>query len=122
MGIVWARLALGGVMGMGQVWALRVIYGVGLSDSWRAVWRPAVGVAVMACVLAALGQSAVLAGVLLPLRLMMEVLLGAVVYAFTLWALWQLAGRPDGVESFVLDWLTKKTALPWQGRLQKSRS
>ncbi len=112
MGIVSMKLALGGVMGVGQVLALRAMYAVSLRASWQVVWRPFAAVAAMAAMWPLV--AGLVAPLWLPLRLALEMGLGAAVYALALCGLWWLAGRPAGAEQCVLGWV--------QARFQKPSS
>ena len=102
-GIVWAKLALGGVMGVGQVLALRALYAVSLRATFAVVWRPVLSVCGMALVLGGVMHLQLLAGAPLVLRLASEVLIGASVYCLVLGGMWWLAGRPAGAERFVFE-------------------
>ena len=103
MGIVWAKLLLGGVMGVGQVLALRALYGVGVGQTLSQVWRPFIAASLMAGVLWVLQDQGVLAALPLLLRLLMEVGIGGVAYAAALIGVWRVAGRPAGAERFLVD-------------------
>lgn len=101
MEIAWFRVALGGV-GVTAVAILvrRNLPGVGFADMLRQTARPVLATATMAAAVAGIHA----AGAVLPVwvRLVAEVVSGAVVYAAALAGLWHLAGRPDGAEQWVL--------------------
>ena len=101
LGIVWAKLMFGGVMGLGQLVALRVMFAVSLRETFAVVWRPLVSTAAMAAGVFAVLDGGLLVGLALPLRLLCEVLAGVLMYGASLGFLWWLAGRPAGVERFV---------------------
>lgn len=102
VGVVWAKLLLGGLMGLGQVVCLRVLMGVSLRTTLAVIWRPAVAVAVMAGLTGAMLAAPWVSDVPL-LRLAVGVLAGAVTYTLTLTALWACVGRPQGAERVLLD-------------------
>ncbi|MYN10091.1 lipopolysaccharide biosynthesis protein ['Massilia aquatica' Lu et al. 2020] len=76
-----------------------------LGFSWSAwltrLWRPAASVALMYAGVQLLDSTLHAAAPLL--RLMIDAGAGALLYVLLLLAMWQLAGRPDGAERYLLD-------------------
>lgn len=100
--VAWLRLAVSIVSGVIFFsMLLRVFAPLKLSDLARGLMRPAVAVSAMAASLQWLGAVWVPSS-FLP-SLIVKVILGAVVYATVIVALWWVTGRPKGAESFLLD-------------------
>ena len=83
--------------------ALRSACGVGLLPLVKAVLRAALAGGLMAA--AIVGTPSAQGSVALALAL--KVILGGLVYTLTLWALWRLAGRPEGPEASTLQWIQR---------------
>lgn len=99
--IAWFRVALGGIGIMAvAILVRRNLPGVSFADMLRQTVRPLLATATMAAAVAGVHA----AGAALPVwvRLIVEVVSGAAVYAAALGGLWHLAGRPDGAEQWVL--------------------
>jgi O-antigen/teichoic acid export membrane protein len=105
MGLVWARFLASSINLMSMMAFARQRTGLQTLLVFKAFWRPAFGSVLMALVLALLAP--VLAG---PqwLQLLTSIAAGMVVY--TAWSLasWPVFGRPEGLESTVVDFLKKR--------------
>lgn len=100
--VAWLRLAVSVVSGVIFFsMLLRVFAPLKLSDLARGLMRPVVAVGAMAGAIQWLGAVWVPSS-FLP-SLVAKVILGAVVYATVIVALWWVTGRPKGAESFLLD-------------------
>lgn len=79
---------------------------------WRIVavtWRPLVAALVMYAAIVSLGPYDLMAGALALIPdLLLMVATGAVVYVLSLGALWWIAGRPDGSERAIINFLQRK--------------
>jgi PST family polysaccharide transporter len=78
----------------------RVPIGVSAIEIVQRIWRPIVAAAVMALAVKGLHATWIAAA---PLRLLHDVVLGAVVFSSALMLLWWLAGRPAGVERWAAE-------------------
>lgn len=100
--VAWLRLAVSAVSGVIFFWLLlRVFEPLKLGDLGRGFIRPVFAVGGMAVSIHLLGEVWVPSSFLL--SLFAKVILGAVVYASVIVALWWVTGRPKGAESFLLD-------------------
>jgi lipopolysaccharide exporter len=104
IGLVWARL-----IATSLNFVVMLVFARRLADLkaplvLEAFWRPALGVLLMAI---ALHMSPALEPAWAWVELLMKVFIGVVF--FTAWSLvtWHLAGRPDGLESTVIEYLKK---------------
>jgi O-antigen/teichoic acid export membrane protein len=114
-GVVVVRLALAFVMAICSMIAVRGLIGLSVVAQLVSPWRPAAGGLAMAMALKLLqGWLDGLQGVVqLALGLTVVVGIAAAVYSGTVFLLWHIAGRPDGVEakaSALLSSLTRKIA------------
>jgi O-antigen/teichoic acid export membrane protein len=99
--IAWLRLGLAGSGLLLSFWMLmRVLPIVKPHEIVRAIVRPLVAASVMALVVATLP---IPSGFPLALTLVVKIVLGALTYVAAVLALWWLARRPKGPESYLLD-------------------
>jgi len=90
-----------------SIWLLRrALPAVRLRDLWGTSSRPLIAALVMAAVVVGTGR--MLAQAPMSLLLIVEVAVGALVYAAAVLSLWALSGRPDGAESYLLKLLAKR--------------
>ena len=102
-GAVAARLLTAVAIAGGAMLSVRALIGLRVRDQLLSPWRPVMSVAIMAVVIgpveAAFGS---VSGYFpLVLRLAAIVGAGAVAYAISMFLLWGLVGRPDGLESHI---------------------
>ncbi len=100
--IAWLRLAVGAFAGIWiSLWLLfRAMPSLHYRDVVGAVVRPIVGAAGMAGTVIFASQHIQLS---LPLMLSFKILLGTITYVGLVMAMWQLANRPVGAESYLLN-------------------
>jgi O-antigen/teichoic acid export membrane protein len=79
----------------------RRVLGFGWDRVLRTVWRPVIAVSLMYLVVTQLDQAIAL--YMAWLRLALDALAGAVVYAVTVTLLWHVSARPDSAERFCLN-------------------
>jgi Polysaccharide biosynthesis C-terminal domain len=104
IGIVSARCASGLVVMIINMVMVRRLLGLSCYDQIRMNGRSLISVAVMVIGVYLVGQAIgdVDGRLRLATRIVIEVTAGAVFYVCTTWALWHLAGRPEGPEREVL--------------------
>uniref|UniRef100_UPI003563F718 polysaccharide biosynthesis C-terminal domain-containing protein n=1 Tax=Hydrogenophaga sp. TaxID=1904254 RepID=UPI003563F718 len=108
MGLVWARLFAGLVNALVTAWSARKHCGVPLLATGRALARPMLGAICMYLVVDQLDQ-------LVPTgawQLLVGVVSGVLAYGAWALASWWLVGRPQGLESTVLEALFKRWRPP----------
>jgi hypothetical protein len=108
LAIAWLRLGLG-VTGILLTFAMltRVLPILKLHEVFRASVRPLAAACAMAAVIMLLP---VPVDFPLAVKLAVKVTLGALIYAGTVLAIWRLAGRPSGPESYLLNNLAELLA------------
>lgn len=112
----WLGAYLGGVMGVAVAkvvvtagmpvlyFSILVRFGVvSALDLYAQLWRPVLSAAVMAAVLFCLNN--ILSSLLVVLALAAKVIVGAATYSVMMLSLWYLAGRPDGVENELIQFV-----------------
>jgi PST family polysaccharide transporter len=108
-GAVAVRMLIAIVIAVCALLTVRQLIGLRVMDQLLGAWRPVVSVAIMAAVIAPLIAS--LAGVTgyypLILSLVVIVGVGAIVYTGSMFVLWSVAGRPDGLEAHVATLLVR---------------
>jgi O-antigen/teichoic acid export membrane protein len=109
-GAAWALVASAAVNFIVNFWMIRKQVGIRLRDIGAVSWRPAVATAVMfAAVMMTERHWPTGEGILhLILQLFAFAACGAAVYFATALLLWQIVGRPDGVEARVIEMVRAK--------------
>lgn len=102
-GAVAARVLIALVVAAGSMLAVRELIGLRVRDQLFGAWRPTISAGIMAVVVASLEGSF---GDVPGLHLAIVVIVGAAVYAGSMFLLWSVAGRPDGLESHIAKLLT----------------
>lgn len=102
IGLAYARLVAAVVIASAYFISGRLYAALRFGDYVKAIWRPAVGVALMAAVLLLL-FTAVDSGSAPVRELSMRIGVGAFVYIGWIAASWWSVGRPDGIERMVFD-------------------
>lgn len=99
MGLAYSRLVSVVVFFLFNLNMTKTHSGIGYRDTWKALWRPATGSAIMLVTLAwiPLPSSNVY------IELALGILAGALVYAGVIFMAWRLSGRPDGIEATLVD-------------------
>ena len=105
MGLVWARFLASAVNLMSMMAFARKMTGLQTLLVLKAYWRPALGSLIMALVLALFDPFAKAAPWL---HLLASVALGMSVYAVWALASWRISGKPEGFESTVFDFLSRR--------------
>ncbi|TMJ53594.1 MAG: lipopolysaccharide biosynthesis protein [Alphaproteobacteria bacterium] len=102
-GAVAARLVTGFAIAGYAMLSVRELIGLRVRDQLLGAWRPMTSVAIMAATIAPLEISPgdVSGYYQLILRLAIIVGVGAAAYASSMFLLWRLVGRPDGLESHI---------------------
>ena len=102
-GAVAARLVTAVVIAAGAMLSVRALIGLRVRDQLHAPWRPVMSVAIMAVMIAlvqaSLGDASGYFSLVLRLAIIVGV--GAAAYAGSMFLLWGLVGRPDGLESHI---------------------
>jgi O-antigen/teichoic acid export membrane protein len=98
-GAVAARLLIALVIAGGATLAVRELISLRVRDQLLGSWRPTVSVGIMAVMVAPLEASF---GDMPGLHLVIVVGVGAAVYAGSMFLLWRITGRPDGIESHIV--------------------
>lgn len=111
LGLVYARLIASAVNAVSMAFFTRSYAGLPMRDVAGALWRPVVGAVLMHQVVTQVMAQFPGLGV----QLAAGVATGACVYAAWLFGSWLLAGRPEGLESTVLDavgqrWLRRRAS------------
>ncbi len=83
-----------------NAWMLRRTVGIRTGEILGQLWRPLLAAATMVGVLLALGAAT--PPLATWLSLVVRIAVGGVTYAGSLYVLWRLAGRPDGIERRLL--------------------
>ncbi len=108
-GAIAVRMVIALVIAVCALLTVRQLIGLRVRDQLLGAWRPVVSVAVMAVVIEPLivtfGYGSGYAALLL--RFATIVTVGAVAYVGSMFVLWNVAGRPDGLESHVAALLAK---------------
>jgi PST family polysaccharide transporter len=102
-GAVAARVLIALMVAAGSMRAVRELIGLRVRDQLFGSWRPTVSAAIMAVMVASLEGSW---GDAPGLHLAIVVIVGATVYAGSMFLLWSVTGRPDGIESHIAKVLT----------------
>jgi O-antigen/teichoic acid export membrane protein len=102
-GAVAARVLIALMVAAGSMMAVRELIGLRVRDQLLGSWRPTTSAAIMAAVIASFESAW---GDASGLHLPIVVIVGAVVYAGSMFLLWSVAGRPDGLESHIAKGLT----------------
>jgi O-antigen/teichoic acid export membrane protein len=99
MGLAYARLVSVAIFFAVNLNMTKTHSGLRYRNIWKALWRPALGSAVMVGVLAwiPLPTSSIY------LELAVGILVGVVVYTAFIFATWRWCGRPDGFEATLID-------------------
>jgi PST family polysaccharide transporter len=102
-GAVAARVLIALMVAAGSMRGVRELIGLRVRDQLFGSWRPTVSAAIMAAVVASLEGSW---GDAPGLHLAIVVIVGATAYAGSMFLLWSVTGRPDGIESHLAKVLT----------------
>ena len=89
-------------------YALSRVLDLSMRDFAAALWRPVTAGAVMGGIVWAINTGLAFRG---PPRLVLDIVIGAIVYGAALMALWAASGRPLGFERKVWDWARPRLAL-----------
>lgn len=98
-GAVAARLLIALVIAGGAMLAVRELIGLRVRDQLIGSWRPTISVAIMAAATAPLASSF---GDVPGLHIAIVVGVGAAVYISSMFLLWSVSGRADGLESHIV--------------------
>jgi len=102
--IAWVRLA---VTAVGLIYfsyaIIRVLPGLRVRNLFSSVSRPLISTALMAAAVISLADAVTADHIVL---LALKIGTGASVYVISIFTLWQLAGRPKGSETYILEKLT----------------
>jgi len=104
IGLVWARLIASGCNLAIMIFFARQLTGLRVVRVFGAFWRPMLGALLMAAVLHITPS---LGSAWAPLELLLKVFIGALFFAFWSFITWYVVGRPEGLESTVLDYFNK---------------
>jgi PST family polysaccharide transporter len=76
-------------------------------DFLHATWRPICAVALMYCAVRVVSSSSLLATLPNIARLLACAAIGAALYAAVVWVCWQLAGKPQGAETMLFNYVSR---------------
>jgi PST family polysaccharide transporter len=109
-GSIWSIVAAGVFYCSLNVWLLKTTLGIGFGEVSRQLRRPLGATLVMAGVVATVGAAIdpeLPAGSGSWLRLVAETLVGSAAFGTSLWVIWRLEGRPAGIESRLLQLVSR---------------
>jgi lipopolysaccharide exporter len=105
-GVAAARMAVTVLFVPIMFYSAMLVIPVTASEIALRIWRPSVAALAMTAAVKLGGADAISS---VGLRLLCDVTVGAVMFTMVLFALWALAGRPDGAERI----LTRQLASAW---------